>query len=86
MSILVKQSLSKNFSILTKLVILLVMFLQGCATTSTLCGIATTTKLVMLHSPWAIVPAIYTIGTMKKEKNLGDAILECGGTTITFWK
>jgi hypothetical protein len=65
--------------------ILLAILLQGCASVSTFCGAVTTAKLIALHSPWAIVPAIYTLGTMKQEKNIGDAILECSGTASAMW-
>lgn len=65
--------------------ILLAVSLNGCASVSTICGAATTAKLIALHSPWAVVPLIYTIGTMKQEKNIGDVILECGGTASAMW-
>jgi len=80
------KSLSSRNSLITKLIVLLFFFFQGCATATTICGTVTTGKLIMFHSPWAVVPAIYTIGTMNKEKNVGDVILECGGTASVLWK
>lgn len=65
--------------------ILLAVSLQGCASVSTICGAATTAKLIALHSPWAVVPFIYTVGTRKSEKNFGDAVLACGGTAAAMW-
>ena len=74
-----------------RLLPLLALLLCGCASigsreVSVTCGVVTTAYLLTLHSPWAIVPGIYTWAeaTGRAKTDAGSAVLVCGGTAAAL--
>lgn len=69
-----------------RLLFIAALLLSGCSTigsreVSVTCGVATTAYLIALHSPWAIVPGIYSWAeaTGRAKTDGGSAVLVCGG-------